>query len=194
MFLKKLIWSIKQNQVRRMVSYIVPALDCSGNLLDVGSSGGLISQGIKERASIDVVCIDVLCPPNARIPVIVYDGKKIPFPDNHFTNVLLCFVLHHCDDPVEVLMEAKRVCSHRLIVVEDIAETPFQNMKAIFKDWFYNKITVPDMQLTYKFKSTAEWKRIFEQAGLKLVYTEATPSMPINPVKQTLFALDKINQ
>lgn len=175
-----------------MVAHILPALDISGNLLDIGCSGGLITQGIHDQTGMEVVGIDVLKPPNSTFPVILYDGETIPFPDNYFTNVLLCFVLHHCDDPIALLTEAKRVCRHRMVVVEDIAETPFQNQKAILKDWFYNKITVPDMVLTYNFKSTEEWLSIFRESNLALVNSYATPSMPINPVKQTLFALDKV--
>jgi ubiquinone/menaquinone biosynthesis C-methylase UbiE len=189
--LKKIIWSIKNYQVARMARHIIPALDLPGNLLDVGCSTGLLSRELQRKTSMEVVGIDVVCPSDAGFPVLIYDGEVIPFPENSFRNVLLCYVLHHSDDPVRLLKEAQRVCSHRLIVVEDIAETSAQHRIAMAKDRFYNMLMVPDMPMTYNFKSTKEWVEIFGELGLRLTDSYQTPSMPVNPVKQTLFVLDK---
>ncbi len=191
MDLRKYMGGIIRNRVGRMVEHILPSVVTSGNLLDIGCSSALIAQEIERRTRMEVVGVDVMCPPGTQFPVVIYDGKKLPFPDRAFTNVMLCFVLHHCEDPIAVLREAVRVCNTRLVVVEDIAETPFQRKKAVFKDWLYNKITVPDMNLTYNFKSTREWLQIFDSLELKVVRSHPAPSMVVNPVKQVLFALDK---
>jgi len=188
--LKRIIWSIKNYQVAKMAHHIIPALDLPGNLLDVGCSTGLLSQELHRKTNMEVVGIDVVCPSGTGFPVQIYDGEYIPYPDNSFRNVLLCYVLHHSDDPVGLLKEAQRVCSHRLVVVEDIAETPVQHRIAMAKDKFYNMLMVPDMPMTYNFKSTKEWMQIFSELGLSLADSYQTPSMPVNPVKQTLFALD----
>ena len=42
------------------------------------------------------------------------------FKDNFFDSAIIAYVLHHCDDPVSVLKEAKRVCRGNIIIFEDI--------------------------------------------------------------------------
>lgn len=160
-------------------------------MLDIGCGTGLISYEIQKRSGIAVHGIDVLPNRDSPIRITVYDGNTLPFRDASFDQVLLCFILHHSADPIAVLKEAIRVSKKRLIIVEDIAENRVAFLFAKAHDWFVNKITVPDMELPYHFKSTAEWVNAFHTEGLTIVREYSASSLPFQPIKQTLFLLEK---
>ncbi len=70
------------------------------------------------------------------VPVI-YDGPKLPWPDNHFDAVLLLTVLHHVADPESVLREACRV-GGRIIIIEDVYATRAQKRLTFLLDSLFN--------------------------------------------------------
>jgi SAM-dependent methyltransferase len=50
----------------------------------------------------------------------VGDVRSLPFPDNHFTVVMTRYAFHHLMNPLEVLVEMKRVCqpAGRIVIVD----------------------------------------------------------------------------
>jgi ubiquinone/menaquinone biosynthesis C-methylase UbiE len=96
------------------------------------------------------------------IKPIIYDGKKLPFPDNSFDVSLLITVLHHTQDPVAVLSEAKRV-SKRIIVMEDLYQGKAQKYLTFAMDSILNLefFGHPHTNMTKE-----EWEHLFKELKL----------------------------
>src|SRR6516165_3038099 len=87
--------------------------------LDVGCGEGSIDLLIQAALpGLAIRGVDVLVWPEARIPVETFDGYQLPFDDKSFDTVMFVDVLHHTDDPMVLLREAKRV-ARRAIVLKD---------------------------------------------------------------------------
>jgi hypothetical protein len=121
---------------------------------------------LKEKLKKDVIGIDVVDKRIYQIPFKIYDGKKIPFPEDYFDLVIIAFVLHHTEDPILILEEAKRV-GKRIIIFEDLPEGIFGKVYC-FLHWvtwnlFFGKSP------KFNFHTSKEWEEIFENLGLKLI-------------------------
>ena len=136
----------------------------SGKVLDVGAGRCLIAKELHEKYNTDITCIDIADLNETDMKLIVYDGKKIPFPDSKFDTILIVYVLHHCENPVKVLKECKRVCKNggSIIIFEDFG---FILVSALF-DILANKMH--NVNTPLNFKSVGEWKKIFSGLGMKI--------------------------
>jgi SAM-dependent methyltransferase len=128
-----------------------------------------------------------------------------------YDTTLLLTVLHHADDPIKTLQEAKRLTKEdgRIIIIESVYgitdQTPFgklsvekQRLTNIFFDHFYNRVVHYSKNKEHKVNvpfnfSTAEgWRRIFESQGLEQIAYEALGiDQPIVPEYHTLHVLRK---
>ena len=134
-----------------------------GNVLDVGAGRCYIAEELQNNNKINVTCIDVKDLSQADMNVIVYDGKKIPFKDNEFDTALIAYVLHHCEEPIEVLKEVIRVTRGNIVIFEDTKPSAFVNMM----DFFSNKLRGIDTP--FKFRTEREWLDVFKKLNLKIV-------------------------
>ena len=150
----------------------------------------MLSELIRERFCCEVVDVDVrdtsLVPGK---PVVIYDGERLPFPDNSFDCVLLLFVLHHCLNQAQVAREAARVCAGRVIVLEDTYLTQSDLMWLRMVHWYLDK--VEGMPLAEcKFLRPFEWVKFFEHCGLSFRGQTRLPLyMDFLPPGNTLFEL-----
>ena len=136
-----------------------------GDVLDVGAGRCLIAKEIQDVYKVKVTCIDVNDLNETSLDLIVYDGKSIPFRNNRFDNVLLVYVLHHCEDPIAVLKECKRVCKSggKIIIFEDFGFIWFTYLMDIIANKLHNVAT------PLNFKTEKEWKYIFKDNGLNIL-------------------------
>lgn len=73
----------------------------------------------------------------AKLKPILYDGNTMPFEDNQFDTALVMTVLHHAQDPEQVLREAQRV-ARTVIVMEDIYTNRIQQKLTHWTDSLTN--------------------------------------------------------
>ena len=158
---KNAIRYFAEQKARKIVDACKDWVD--GRVLDVGAGRCLIAKRLHEETGSPITCIDVKDLNVTDMKLIVYDGKKLPFPDGHFDTVLVVYVLHHCEEPLETLSECKRVARKRIIIFEDVG------IKAItlLLDYTFNKLHGVDTP--FNFKSEKEWHRAFNEQGLKIV-------------------------
>ena len=92
------------------------------DILDVGCGNGFIAHHLQSMLGTTVVGLDVGASTAARINYLPYDGRHFPVRDQSFDAVLLCYVLHHAQDPRLVLNEVSRVLRDGglAIIYEDI--------------------------------------------------------------------------
>ncbi len=92
-------------------------------VLDVGCGDGKVDSLITRlRPDVAIQGIDVLVRPQTCIPVIRLDGATIPHPDASFDVVMFVDVLHHCQDPAQLLARAKRVTRSSVLIKDHTRE------------------------------------------------------------------------
>ncbi|MDP6600022.1 MAG: methyltransferase domain-containing protein [Candidatus Woesearchaeota archaeon] len=118
----------------------------TGNILDVGSGRCHIAKEISKKTGEKVQCLDVKGPNLTDLPLKLYNDKKIPFSTNSFDTTLLCYVLHHAKNPINLLKEGIRVFKKNIIIFKDNAD----NLLAKPLDFVYNKLYSVDAPLNFK--------------------------------------------
>lgn len=148
----------------KLLAWVVPQ---GGELLDVGCGDGLLSSLLAEaRGDLTVSGIDVLARPDARIPVALFDGTRIPRADRSVDTLLFVDVLHHTEDPMVMLREAARV-ARRAIVVKDHTLTGFLAGPTLrFMDWIGN--ARHGVALPYNYWTLARWTAAFRELHLEV--------------------------
>jgi SAM-dependent methyltransferase len=194
-----------------------------GSVLDLGCGDARLAQLLEQNGFI-LQLADVYKDPNvvnSKMPFeLIRQNKAIPFNDNQFDNTLLLTVLHHSDNPVQVLNEARRVTrpNGRIIVIESVygvtgkelsdneyakaggyllLNSEQQRMINIFFDHFYNRVIHytenPDEKINvpYNFNTPGNWKVIFEQNSLiQSGIRHLGADQPLVPEYHTLHILD----
>lgn len=185
-------------RARIMHGQIKPHL-LAGSVLDLGCGDARLAQMLAQDGFTPQLA-DVYENPNVAntgMPFkLLGQSEAVPFDDNQFDNTLLLTVLHHSDNPEQVLHEARRVTrpDGKVIVIESVygvngqelsparraqvqqylALTPEQQRRVnIFFDHFYNRVIHytddPNQKVNvpFNFNTPEMWKQIFERAGLK---------------------------
>lgn len=161
-------------------------LDPQDEVLDLGTGNGGLCLSLRQRGylvePVDVQDISFFDSVKPRI----YDGKRLPYPDGHFPAAMLITVLHHTPAPEAVLDEALRVCSKRLVVMEDIYKNPIQKYLTFFTDSLVN---LEFAGHPHTNKTDREWLALFESRGLKLVAREEFRTLVF--FRQVIYVLEK---
>ena len=152
-------------------------------VLDIGAGAGWIAKSLQERKKARMTLLDVINLNQTNLPLILYDGRKMPFPENSFDTALLIHVLHHCDRPQEVLKETKRVVRDKIIIIEEAPSFWFDKIFLYFRDTVNNLFfcfLVSELKeitnLPFHFKKISEWQEILENLDLKIIHKKQFPS------------------
>jgi SAM-dependent methyltransferase len=134
-------------------------------VVDIGTGDGLIAKKVLDlRPDLRLKATEVLVRPDQHVPVEPFDGRTLPFADDAFDAAMLVDVLHHTDDVVGLLGEAKRV-SRGLIVLKDVmAEGALSRETLHLMERLANTahgISIPDT-----FWRKDEWDDAFARLGL----------------------------
>jgi hypothetical protein len=125
-----------------------------------------------------------------------------------FDTVLLLTVLHHSNNPLELLKLAWGATNKRLIIIESVvgvhnrepgvnyelvdASDENQIAYAAFIDWFYNRVLHDDVPVPYNFTAPGKWTSVFRENNMKLVQTiHLGQDIDIGPEYHILFVLQK---
>lgn len=146
------------------------------SILDLGAGEGFVGRDLADRWGGDVTLADVRDMNRTDLPLIVYDGARLPFEDDTFDAVLLVYVLHHAVDPDVVIKEARRVCRGRIIVVESIYSNRLE--LAIFSavDRLANHVRsfgkMDARDETLRIGTFESWQARFAAIGLRVVVAQ----------------------
>ena len=152
---------------RVLLRYLLELIPSDARILDVGCGDGLIDEMlIAVRPETSIHGIDIFLRPRLRIPVLKYDGVRIPHPDQSFDVVFFLDVLHHTTDPMSLLKEARRV-SRKYIIIKDHNRDGFAAGPLLrFMDWMAN--APHGVVLPYNYWSSGQWRSAFGVLGLKM--------------------------
>lgn len=156
------------------------------SVLDIGAGDGRIAQSLmRERPGLSITGVDLGVRAGAAIPVLAYDGQRLPFADHSFDLVLLIDVLHHTETPEQVLAEACRVARRAILIKDHYWERPWDRWLLALADYLGNKAY--DVPLPYAFLRMDEWDRLFRMTGLRVISMERFRFSAIDRCKQVVF-------
>ena len=159
------------------------------NLLDLGCGSGIIGKEFGRFFNSEILGLDIIDNRVIEIPFRKYDGSNLSFlKDNSYDAVLINFVLHHCQNPIELLKEAKRVTKDIIVIYENIPEGLMSKMFCYFHGvsfaCFFQK-----NENKGKFLKRKEWEEEFEKMGLKVLYSKKVSGLKM--MKEHLYILKK---
>ncbi|MEP0545804.1 MAG: class I SAM-dependent methyltransferase [Rhodothermales bacterium] len=183
---------IMRYRARRKWRRIRPHLQSPARILDLGAGEGYVGEGAAEDPGNVVTLTDVVDFNRTSMPLTLYDGHRLPFEPDAFDVTLLVFVLHHAEEPGEVLREVRRVTKvgGRVAVLESVAENSFDERWLPFADRLANRLRsggrMSQQEEHLHFKSSAAWRRAFADAGFEVNF-ESRRGRLLH--KQVLFVL-----
>jgi len=133
-------------------------------VLDIGCGDGKIDYLIMQKKNVKIHGVDVLLRDKRYIPVEEYDGKLLPFNDDSFDVVIFIDVLHHIENQIDILTEAKRVAREIIIIKDHLLKGVLANATLKFMDYFGNAHY--GVALTYNYLDKTTWESIFIKLDL----------------------------
>jgi SAM-dependent methyltransferase len=161
---RKIVMGRRVRQISRHMAQLIPA--GTSSVLDVGAGTGEMAQAINNfRPELKISGVDVYVRPRTFVPVVKYDGNRLPFDDNSVDAVITVDVLHHCDDPTAVLKECARVSRKWVLIKDHVSDSSIDHALLRFMDWVGNR--AHGVVLPYNYLSSKEWEAAFSAAGLR---------------------------
>lgn len=134
-----------------------------GKLIDIGAGRCYIARELQKKEGVKATCVDVANLNETGLKLVVYDGKKLPFKENAFDTALIAYVLHHCDNQLDILKEAARVCKGNIIIFEDTKVAPITKVM----DFLAN--TFRGIETPFLFHDERRWLEIFKGLDMEVV-------------------------
>jgi SAM-dependent methyltransferase len=135
-------------------------------VIDLGAGEGYVGDALSRELAADVTLVDVVDMNRTPRPLTVYDGETLPYADNQFDVTVVSFVLHHCEDPEQVLSEALRVSSGGVVILESVITSPLQHRILRLLDRAANRIRsfgkMADQEEHLHFRRVEAWERLIE--------------------------------
>lgn len=175
-----------------MALEVAKVLPPRASVLDVGCGNGFIAHHLQGMLGTTVVGLDVGRSTAARINYLPYDGRHFPVMDQTFDAVLLCYVLHHAQDPRLVLNEVSRVLREGglAIIYEDIPTLWWDRVVCWSHDRQWRGRTGP-----CTFHAEHDWRRIFNLSGFEVVRERPLSRWRnlAHPVARRFFVIRAVN-
>lgn len=150
-----------ESRAEKIVQLFENQVPEGSRILDLGGGWGFYAAPLKKRGHESLV-LDVVTPGYQKAPVMLYDGSRIPFPDQSFDQTILMTMLHHVPDPEALLKEVWRVTKHKVVVVEDLYCHGLGRFWTICRDRILN---VEFTAHPHQFRKDDEWREFFKAAG-----------------------------
>lgn len=184
--ISRAIFALWLADARRKYRWVSDWIDPKDKLLEIGSGPGSVIRAFRD-AGMQVTGLDIHDSSfdDTLIPV-VYDGAVMPFEDKQFDTALLLTTLHHTPDPDVILQEASRV-ARRVIIIEDIYDTPFQRAYTMLTDKITNMEFIGH---PHSNRPHDGWLKTFEGMGLRLRHQQRYRLAGI--YQQAVYILDAV--
>ncbi len=147
--------------------HLVDLIPADARVLDIGAGDGLLASLIAQRRpDIEVHGIETIVREDRHLQITQFDGKTIPYADEVVDTVMLVDVLHHADDPMELLREARRVTRSAVIIKDHTLEGFCAGPTLRFMDRIGNE--KHGVSLPYHYWTKAQWLEAFRLLGMTI--------------------------
>jgi SAM-dependent methyltransferase len=158
---------IQHRRAHVLARHLAPRFRPEARVLDVGCGDGELALLLmRQRPDLRLRGTDVLIRHRTHVPVIPFDGQRLPFRDLSFDSVLFVDVLHHTADPDILLAEARRVASHSVVIKDHTLDGFAAGLTLRLMDWVGN--AHQGVPLPYNYWPPRRWKAAFEAHGLRV--------------------------
>ncbi len=173
-----LVQPLLRRRAREKARRLIPHLpeERPLRLLDLGAGEGYVGAALADRIQAHVTLADVVDLNRTGLPHTRYDDRALPFASDAFDVTVLYFVLHHAEDPEQVLREALRVTSGRVLIVESVYTGRWQRRALQAADRLANRLrggrAMRAQEAHLRFRTAGAWRGAIEQAGGRVVGEE----------------------
>ena len=165
----RLLQAFLRGYAREEATAVAPFIT-GRRVLDLGAGEGYLASVLGSRRDIWVCSCDVGPFRQTSAPYLTYDGRHLPFADGTFDTTLILLTLHHCAKPEDVLDEALRVTSRRVIVTESVYRNARERCWLDLWDGRLNALRHDGrMPVPFAFRRPEEWQVLFASRGLQTV-------------------------
>ncbi len=155
----------------------------NSSVLDVGCGDGEIAWLLSHRRrDLRISGVDVLVRDDKRVPVEAFDGCTLPYADDSFDVVSFIDVLHHCQEPLELLREARRVARRAILIKDHALQGVAAEPTLRFMDGVGNRRY--GVSLPFNYWTPDEWTEAF--AALELTVEQRLQRLRLYPWPLTL--------
>lgn len=178
------------------------------SIADIGCGDGLVAWFVRHLAK-KIALLDIQFYLDSRVLLPFYqyaEGQPLPITDQVHTSLLLT-VLHHAQDPLDLLRKTRLITLSRAIIIESVfgvdvhtdsppsilrqLDTEQQRKYASFIDWLYNRVFHDGVAVPYNFSTPEHWQEIFRSMGWRINRVlDLGIDQPIVPEHHVLFVLD----
>jgi ubiquinone/menaquinone biosynthesis C-methylase UbiE len=155
---------VLEERAEKIVQLFEAQIPRGSRILDLGGGWGFYAEPLKKRGHEHLV-LDVVNPGYQKAPVVLYEGSRIPFPDQSFDVTILMTMLHHVPDPEALFKEVRRVTRQKVVVVEDLYRHAAGRFWTICRDRLLN---VEFMTHPHQFRKDGGWREFFKAAGFEI--------------------------
>jgi len=159
---------IRQRRLERLVRHLEGLIPRNASVADVGCGDGQLAAMLQEcRPDVKIEGFDVLKRPRTWIPVRRFDGRTLPYEAGAVDIVMLVDVLHHVEQPEQLLREAVRVAKVSVVIKDHLREGWLAEPTLRFMDRIGNARY--GVALPGNYWRLSRWKRAFDEAAVKPV-------------------------
>lgn len=105
----KLVDISEEREIEDRLKAMEPHVKPGFKVLDVGAGSGAFLKRVTSAFDADVIGVDIIDYQEDGVDIKLFDGKNLPFPDDHFDVVFAAFVLHHDRRHAFLVREMRRV-------------------------------------------------------------------------------------
>lgn len=158
---------VHRRRVAVLAGVIAPLLPPGSHIIDVGCGDGALAAAVaRSKPGSTVEGFDIACRPAAHIPVRLFDGLRLPLPNQSCDVVLLIDVLHHTPDPLVLLAEAARVARRAIIIKDHRLARPDARLILRVMDWISNR--PHGVPLPCNYWPEERWRQAWDELGLRV--------------------------
>jgi len=163
-----------------------------GRVIDYGAGNGVLTQMLHDKLGLNIEGVDIrdIKSASVNVPILQFNGERVPVADKYYTAGIINLVLHHEVNNEKILIELDRIVSNKLVLKENVPvgateEEMLQDMDRTFMlDYLmarmFRNYNVP---VPGTFETPSGWKRRFAKYGWKIQHEEDlgfdTPCLPI---------------
>jgi SAM-dependent methyltransferase len=158
---------VARRRIQVLAEHLAGMLPPNVSVLDVGCGDGSLAKLVQDlRPDVRMRGIDVLVRPQTAVPVEPFDGTHIPAADGSYDVVMFVDVLHHTNDPLVLLREARRVARHGVLLKDHTRNGLLAGPTLRFMDGVGNARY--GVALPYNYWRREQWLAAFRELGLNV--------------------------